>query len=316
MEDNTWMVYVSCMTYNHAPYIKDALDGFCMQKTSFPFVCGVIDDASTDGEPEVLRDYLEEHFDLDDNTIVRRDKTDDYELIFARHKENRNCYFVVVWLKYNHYSTRKTKRSYVSEWRDNAKYLAICEGDDYWIVPNKLQIQVDFLEEHLDHSMCIHAYRCDIYKGDDIISKNQHKYDKDIIIVPPKEIIANKKMFCATASKMIRTKSLVDYPQWALKATSVGDKQQKLVLFARGHIAYIDKVMCVYRLGVVGSWTNRTSADREYLHRTRKELLQINKDFDIWTNRRYHNLVRQANLILLWSFVKTDIKSLIYNITR
>ena len=59
-----YLVSVRCMTYNHAPYILDALNGFVMQKTTFPYVVQVVDDASTDGEQEVIRKYVAEQFDL------------------------------------------------------------------------------------------------------------------------------------------------------------------------------------------------------------------------------------------------------------
>lgn len=149
-EKYDWMVYVSCMTYNHAPYIVDAMNGFTMQETNFPFVCAVVDDASTDGEQEVIKSYLNEHFDLEDKNIVRQEETDDYILTFARHKTNKNCYFAVLYLKYNHWTAKKKKAPYFAQWRDNAKYIAFCEGDDYWINPNKLQMQVDYLEKHTD----------------------------------------------------------------------------------------------------------------------------------------------------------------------
>lgn len=149
-EKYDWMVFVSCMTYNHAPYIVDAMNGFTMQETNFPFVCAVVDDASTDGEPEVIRKYLLENFDLEDKSVVRHEETDDYVLTFARHKTNLNCYFAVFYLKYNHYR-KKAKAPYLAQWREKAKYIAICEGDDYWIHPSKLSKQVSYLE---DHSNC------------------------------------------------------------------------------------------------------------------------------------------------------------------
>ena len=67
MDTVKYLVRVRCDTYNHAAYIKDALDGFCMQTTNFPFICTIFDDASTDGEPEIIRSYLQEHFELEDN---------------------------------------------------------------------------------------------------------------------------------------------------------------------------------------------------------------------------------------------------------
>ncbi len=127
-------VYVNCMTYNQAGYILDALDGFCMQKTLFPYICGVVDDASTDNEQKVIRKYLEDYF-----SISEEDKADDYTRLFAQHKINKNCFFVVIFLRYNHYSIKKSKQTYISEWKKRAEYIAICEGDDYWIDPLKLK---------------------------------------------------------------------------------------------------------------------------------------------------------------------------------
>lgn len=144
------LVCVMSITYNHAPYIADTMNGFCMQKTSFPFVCAVIDDCSTDGEQEVISNYLHEHFDLEDQSVARYEETDDYKLVYARHKENHNCFFVVLYLNYNHYSIGKDSRKYdyIKEFEKNAKYIAICEGDDYWTDPLKLQKQVDYMENH------------------------------------------------------------------------------------------------------------------------------------------------------------------------
>lgn len=140
------------MTYNHKPYILDALNGFAMQQTNFPFVAFVMDDASTDGEPEVLRQYISEQCDAASMTT----KDDElYELIEIKAKDNSNCHFAFYFLKQNLWRTDK-KKTIIAEWDAQAKYIAICEGDDYWTDPYKLQKQVDFLESHPDFSMCFH----------------------------------------------------------------------------------------------------------------------------------------------------------------
>ena len=105
-------VCVRCITFNQSSYIEDALNGFTMQKTNFPYVCTIIDDASTDGEQEVIKKYLQDNFDLEDKSVVRNEDTDDYVLNFAQHKTNRNCYFAVLYLKYNH-----TPKSYKNNMR-------------------------------------------------------------------------------------------------------------------------------------------------------------------------------------------------------
>ncbi|MBO5614648.1 MAG: glycosyltransferase [Prevotella sp.] len=158
MKQNYFEVCVRSATYNHAPYIVDTLNGFTMQETNFPYVCCIMDDASTDGEPEIIRKYLQDNFNLEEESVVRNEETDDYVLCFAQHKTNKNCYFAVLWLKYNHYSIKKDKLPYIAEWHDKAQYIAICEGDDYWIHPRKLQMQVDFLEKNEEYGMVYTNY--------------------------------------------------------------------------------------------------------------------------------------------------------------
>lgn len=140
-ENPTYKVCVYCSTFNQASYIKDTMDGVCMQQTNFPFVCLIMDDASTDGEPEVLEAYLNNHFDTEWTK-----ETDDYHLTVARHQENKNCFFAVYLLKYNHYTIKKRKLKYFREVTDETDYVALCDGDDYWTDAHKLQKQADALD--------------------------------------------------------------------------------------------------------------------------------------------------------------------------
>lgn len=156
MKEFDYMVRVSCMTYNHSAYIIDAMNGFVMQQTDFPFVCIIIDDASIDGEQKVIKSYVQDRFDIQDSSVAYDKDTDFGHVTFARHKTNENCFFAVVYLKENHYSQKKSKALYYSEWIDT-KYVAVCEGDDFWTDPLKLQKQVDFMEKHEEYSMCFHA---------------------------------------------------------------------------------------------------------------------------------------------------------------
>ena len=157
-EKSKYEVCVECMTYNQALYIKDTLEGFCNQQTSFPYVCVVMDDASTDGEQTVISEYLAEHFNLDNSATVRKEETENYTMTFAQNRENPLCYFAVYFLKYNHYQKRIRKESYYSEWRNSAKYMAMCEGDDYWTFSTKLQRQHDYLESHPEVVLSCHRY--------------------------------------------------------------------------------------------------------------------------------------------------------------
>lgn len=111
-------VFVRCLTYNHEKYIEDALKGFVMQKTDFPFLAVVIDDCSTDGTADIVRRYEAQYPD-----IIKG-----------------------IYLPHNFRSRGEDKRPYYQEYIDKATYWAECEGDDYWTDPLKLQKQVDILE--------------------------------------------------------------------------------------------------------------------------------------------------------------------------
>lgn len=206
MEDIKYMVRVSCMTFNHAHYIADAMNGFCMQETNFPFVCTIMDDASTDGEQDVIKNYLEEHFDLEDSSVVRKEETDDYFLTFAQHKTNKNCYFAVLFLKYNHYSIKKPKMPYIEEWCDT-KYVALCEGDDYWIDSQKLQTQTDLLDANPDISLVAGGY---VYKKgsrETLVIKNENN-NKNFRF---NQNDWKKNWYTKTLTVMYRVKATVDY---------------------------------------------------------------------------------------------------------
>lgn len=153
-----YLVRTFCATYNQASYIQETMSGFTSQQTTFPVVSVIVDDASTDDTPKAIRQYLEVNFDLSDPEVAYEKETDYAHVIYARHKTNTNCYFAVLFLKENHYSQRKSRAPYVTEWTDTAKYLAFCEGDDFWTDPLKLQKQVDFLETHPDYNLVCHNW--------------------------------------------------------------------------------------------------------------------------------------------------------------
>ena len=134
------------------------MDGFTMQRTDFPFVCCIVDDASTDGEQQVIYNYLIENFNLFDDNIAFKKDTQYAEIIYAQHKINKNCYFAVLFLKDNLYSKEESykKYNYIKEWLNGCEYESLCEGDDYWIDSNKLQIEVNFLDDNPNYSICSH----------------------------------------------------------------------------------------------------------------------------------------------------------------
>lgn len=148
-----YRVFVRCNTFNQSKYIEDALNGFAMQQTNFPFVCLMMDDCSTDGEQDVIKAWMERECDI---AKAEHFETELSNIILVPHKSNANCYFAFYLLKRNTWKERNLKVSMYTPWREHCEYEALCEGDDYWIDPMKLQKQVDYLDEHPDYSMCFH----------------------------------------------------------------------------------------------------------------------------------------------------------------
>lgn len=282
MEDKKFLVRVSCMTYNHAPYIVDAMNGFCMQETDFPFVCTIMDDASTDGEQEVIKKYLTDHFDLNDQTIVRNEETDDYVLTYARHKTNHNCFFAVYYLKYNHYSIKKSKVPYISEWQDNVKYIALCEGDDYWICPQKLQIQLDFLENHNDYSLCGTngiVFWDSLTKAPSYF--NTIIQDRAINI----DEIINKWIF-PTASLVYRKTIIHNYPSWT-KKIFMGDQTLTLIASHLGKVYAMKNITCFYRKSIKNTDSASSRIKSKGPDYIINQIILLLKEFDNWTEHKY-----------------------------
>ena len=128
------LVSICCVSYNHAAFIRQCLDGFFMQDVSFPVEILIHDDASTDGIDRIIQEY-----------------TSKYPNIIKPLYETENQYTKPGHLYIDFYNYLRAK----------GKYIAYCEGDDYWTDPLKLQKQVDFMESHPDYSVCFH--RCQLF---------------------------------------------------------------------------------------------------------------------------------------------------------
>ena len=112
------LVSIRCLVYNHEPYLRQCLDGFVMQQTTFPFEAIVHDDASTDGSAAIIREYAEKYPDI----------------------------IKPIYETENQYRKGTIGRIMDAAMHPNSKYIALCEGDDYWTDPHKLQLQVDIME--------------------------------------------------------------------------------------------------------------------------------------------------------------------------
>lgn len=223
------MVSVCVQTYQHENYIKECLDGILMQKTTFPFEILLGEDDSSDGTREICRDYAAKY----PNKIR----------LFLHHRDNNiNINGKPTGrfnLLYNIYSAR-------------GKYIALCEGDDYWTDPLKLERQVEFLENKEDCSFCFHkAYK---------FIENQEQLKAEF----PTGITAN----VLTASEYLEISSTAtcsllfkNIPLKALTALihSHGDFLIYCSLLEDGEAGFIDEIMSVYRIHERGISYNYTS---------------------------------------------------------
>ena len=290
-----FLVRIHCITYNHAPYIEDAMNGFCMQQTTFPFVATIIDDASTDGEPDVIKKYLNSHFDMSNSCQW---ETDDAHFIFAQHKWNKNCYFAVVLLKYNYHQIKKDKKPLIEEW-SNTKYVALCEGDDYWIMPGKLEKQVTFLENDSNYSMCFHGTNLinnSQIVGNDLRSNSECDYNVE-------EIVIGGGDFCSTCSMVIR-RYILNQNYIFKKIAEVGDYPLAIICALEGKVHYFSEILGSYRVASVGSWTQNVFSDKKLLFRYVRNEISYLQELDYETNFKYQHAIYCRLTLLCFRYLE------------
>ena len=222
MENNLKpIVSIICPTYNQEKFIASALDGFLMQKTTFPFEIIVHDDASTDGTPAIVKGYESKYPETFRNI---------YQTENQLSKANNNVIKITLAAS-------------------RGKYIAFCEGDDYWNDPLKLQRQVDFLETNPDFSISCHrvfhllpGMAPEIHQG----SESEETYTIDDLA---------KGNFIATVSVVFKNGLLSDLPFW-LKDAPLGDYVLHMFNARHGKIKYFPQPMAVYRHGS-GVWSGQ-----------------------------------------------------------
>lgn len=251
------MVSIRCATYNHAPYIRQCLDGFVMQKTNFRFEAIVHDDASTDGTTEIVREYAEKYPDI----------------------------IKPMYEKENQYSRNLPAMNDAINERLVGKYVAICEGDDYWTAPQKLQNQFDYLEEHPECSMCFHPHYNLLPNGkmlQHIPRLKKEYYSVTDFILRGEEFISTNSMFFLR-KHYLRNSEKPEF--W--KASPAGDWPLTLYLAINGKVGYINEIMSVYRINSVGSWTMiNNGSSQKMAHIIQKTFLSINL-FNKYTDGKY-----------------------------
>lgn len=236
MNEASCMVSILCTAYNHEAYIAQALESFVSQKTDFDFEVLVNDDLSTDNTAQIIRSYAEKYPGIIKPIFQEKN-------LFSQGK----CIYTEVFFPIC-----------------RGKYVAVCEGDDYWTDDTKLQRQVDFMEAHPDYSLCVHntmLHYCDDTQADrPLLSRGK---DMDLTL---EDVIPGASKAYHTSSILARTELISQTPDFFWIAHRSGgfiDYAFALWLSIRGRIHYIDRLMSVYRIGSGASaWS--TGVDHQY----------------------------------------------------
>lgn len=222
-------VSVFCMAYNHEKYIRSTLEGFVSQKTSFDYEVLVHDDASTDGTADIIREYAEKY-----PHIIKP-----------------------IYQTENQYSQRKDIYLQILYPMAGGEYIATCEGDDYWTDENKLQLQVDFLDQHPEYSACVHNSRkLEMMTGRETVMYPQE--DRDLRVT---DVLNGGSCCFQTASRVCRREAFLNRPPFL---PGIFDYPFAIHLAILGPIRYLGRVMSVYRVGTESSWT---AGNRKNMHR-------------------------------------------------
>lgn len=239
--ENSIMVSIICLTYNQKHFLRDCLDGFVSQKTNFRFEAIVHDDASTDGSQDLIREYEEKYPDI----------------------------IKPIYEKENQYSKHDGSLDRIVNDRCTGKYIALCEGDDFWTDPYKLQKQVDFLESHPDYTM-VHTRFNYLYNNDNSIQSDEsdHIRIENIINTNPNDIpfhILEDNHYRIQTLTVLYRNHLIDLEE-QLRESSLflmGDTQLWMNLTLYGKVYYLPEVTSVYR--VSANSASKASEMRKHL---------------------------------------------------
>ena len=217
------LVSITCLAYNHEKYIRDCLEGFLSQKTNFPFEVLVHDDASTDTTPVILKEYAAKYPDII-KPILRETNL--------------------------HSVPGHRSLNLINLDRAQGKYVAMCEGDDFWCSPYKLQKQFDFMEAHPDYSICA----CGIYYLNHL-HKSYTPQGFPAEEWPLPQDIACKRIFFndhplhtpAVFFRMDALRAIQDLFQRDILNAPMGDTQLFYHLATQGLVGYIRERMATYR---------------------------------------------------------------------
>ena len=256
------LVSICCITYNHENYIRDAIEGFLMQKTDFPFEIIIHDDASTDATADIIREYERKYPDI----------------------------IKPIYQTENQYS-KGEKATLFTFKAARGKYIALCEGDDYWVDPLKLQKQITEMEKHPECYISFHPAIqrwVDGSREDRVLGLHSDK----ITIFSTEKVIMGGGGFMHTGSVVINRLAIsriISFFDLA-KEAPVGDYYMQILGAEHGGALYLSDIMSVYRSGVPGSWSRRVNSDPNHLASWYRSIIICYNKMDIFTKKKYSKL--------------------------
>ncbi len=264
-----YLVAVKCAAYNHEKTIRQTLEGFVKQETDFPFVVIVNDDASLDHTADIIKEFEKKY----PNIIMPIYQTE------------------------NQYS-KKTLGKIMQDKVDafpSIKYVAICEGDDYWISKDKLQKQVEFLEAHSEYSMCCSNCVVITPNGEEDWSISQTDIDLSL-----ENLIKKGGLYIPTASIVYRKEVKENYPE-CCKQCKVGDHPLQIMCGLKGKVRYFSEKMVAYRFSFSNSWTgSRNTVNINKLIQSWKSSLIMLEGLNKYSHYQYNTFFKEgeANIII------------------
>lgn len=223
-------VSVICATYNQEDYIEDALKGFLIQKTDFPFEIVVQDDASTDSTAEIIKKYERRYPNIIKPIIQNENKK-------SKGKKPTSLMFPCT----------------------QGRLITLCQGDDFWFNPNKLALQEAMLKKYPQVDFCTHPAAKIGVTGNlmsMILGKTQE------VMVTASDVVRGGGDWCATSSIMVR-RSVIQCFLEHFRDAPVGDLFIQCLGAVKGGVVVVDEVASVYRVGTPGSWNGgRGAKDR------------------------------------------------------
>ena len=257
------VVTVLCFAYNHGKYIKDALDGFVNQKTNFKYEVLVHDDKSTDNTAEIIAEYAEKYPDIIKPMYEEENQYSQGKLIY------------------------KIMLPYV-----RGKYVATCEGDDYWCDNSKLQKQVDFMESNPDYVLCAHNTKFHNQENGKKSAIYSTK-DRDIKI---EDAVTGMGKCYHTSSVLYKKELLVDRPEFTSMIPGVGDYPFAVYATLQGKVKYFSDVMSVYRYMVEGSWTDKNVHDNKKAAKIYENSIKMLEAANEWSDKKYDDVFKKGIL--------------------